>query len=768
MINFYETLGIGTSLTLPEIQEKLRSMEQVWASRVTTSEQAAEKLDQIAQAKQVFASEESRAVYDRELAGPQQPDVRAERQRKWQHWFDEAKRYMATGKPDLAKAAIDKSMAFADEEYVSAEYYLMVAKIYHANHITQSVVQENINKAIILEPENPWLYIEKGDLLGQTREYQEAANIAKASGEVHAFARADARLAQYYLSSGVYKIAKQYVDAALQVEIPPSDYLRDVSEKVQARIAEEARRRAEEEEARKKRRRDWEHWYSEAKRHLVLGEFDAAVDAVEKAESCAPKGYVNAEYYQTIARVYFSRNRHDREAHIYIDKAISMDPNNPWLYINKGDFLGSPGDYELAVEKAKAAGDSHALARAYACLANYYLNHNYLKAAERCVDAALQVENPPSEYLRDISDQVQARIDEEERRRAEEERQSDEEVQTLTAIRDSMRRRCILLFLNPPVIALANLGQEFRYSFITSQKELEDGMRVNANILNIPRTIGFIKYDPTTGMDIYTTGQTYRIDYQTSAILSPKIRLPVLARPVDPWKDFDGFFGSWTRSDGGMIECSSLTRKYSAKGLRLDNGKLILEAYDSISPFIGSKSYTMPVPGGSRSHGRRFTFAAMSYTHVVGLVSDGTVVASPYYPFDEFREDDYGQFDVSGWSNIIKVGAASYATFGLRDDGTILYTGKQSDWAKTLTSWCDVIDFIINDEFAVALTVDGRILSSGVTSDFSKWSGIVAIKKSQERRDNSFAGLRKDGVVLVWSRNQTFNVPLATDFDFTK
>ena len=53
--------------------------------------------------------------------------------------------------------------------------------------------------------------------------------------------------------------------------------------------------------------------------------------------------------------------------------------------------------------------------------------------------------------------------------------------------------------------------------------------------------------------------------------------------------------------------------------------------------------------------------------YTVGLRSDGTVVAT--------GDNDYGQCDVSGWTDIVAIHAGDRYTVGLKSDGTIVTTG---------------------------------------------------------------------------------------------
>jgi alpha-tubulin suppressor-like RCC1 family protein len=54
--------------------------------------------------------------------------------------------------------------------------------------------------------------------------------------------------------------------------------------------------------------------------------------------------------------------------------------------------------------------------------------------------------------------------------------------------------------------------------------------------------------------------------------------------------------------------------------------------------------------------------------HIVGLRSDGTVVAT--------GANGWGQCNVSGWTDIVSISAGAYNTMGLRSDGTVVAVGN--------------------------------------------------------------------------------------------
>jgi alpha-tubulin suppressor-like RCC1 family protein len=120
---------------------------------------------------------------------------------------------------------------------------------------------------------------------------------------------------------------------------------------------------------------------------------------------------------------------------------------------------------------------------------------------------------------------------------------------------------------------------------------------------------------------------------------------------------------------------------------------------------------------------------AAGYGHTVGLKSNGTVVAAGL--------NDYGQCNVGGWADIIQVAAGTYHTVGLKDDGTVVTAGPEVELAKwNLGS--GALHLIISSTAGGEVTrpgegtfpyYPGRILNLIARSEngyrFVKWAGDV-------------------------------------------
>lgn len=91
-----------------------------------------------------------------------------------------------------------------------------------------------------------------------------------------------------------------------------------------------------------------------------------------------------------------------------------------------------------------------------------------------------------------------------------------------------------------------------------------------------------------------------------------------------------------------------------------------------------------------------------SFEHLVGLKSDGTVVA--------IGDNQYGECDVYGWTDIVQVEAAYNCTYGVKSDGTVVAAGDVL-WPEVY-EWTDVKKIVVSEYGSdiVGLRNDGTLL----------------------------------------------------------
>ena len=138
-----------------------------------------------------------------------------------------------------------------------------------------------------------------------------------------------------------------------------------------------------------------------------------------------------------------------------------------------------------------------------------------------------------------------------------------------------------------------------------------------------------------------------------------------------------------------------------------------------------------------------------SLCRTVGLKSDGTVVA--------VGDNEYGQCDVSDWTDIVAVSAGGDIGFehtvGLKSDGTVMAVGYNRHGQCKVSDWTDIVAVSAGDSHTVGLKSDGTVVAVGDNQDgqcnVSKWQNIVAVYA----RGFCTVGLKSDGTVVAVGDN---------------
>ena len=167
MTNYYEELKLDKNLSLNELRENLIRLESIWTDRASTRpEKAAEMLVLINQAKKVFATDMSKAAYDRELFAPPKEETAADpnaaRKAEFEKWKKTAQDYYDRQEYDMAKTALDKALQNADEDDFA--FLQLAAQICYSNGEYHAALS-HINKALLIAPELAELYLTKATIL---------------------------------------------------------------------------------------------------------------------------------------------------------------------------------------------------------------------------------------------------------------------------------------------------------------------------------------------------------------------------------------------------------------------------------------------------------------------------------------------------------------------------------------------------------------------------------------------------------------------------
>ncbi|MBR6696273.1 MAG: TIR domain-containing protein [Oscillospiraceae bacterium] len=203
-----------------------------------------------------------------------------------------------------------------------------------------------------------------------------------------------------------------------------------------------------------------------------------------------------------------------------------------------------------------------------------------------------------------------------------------------------------------------------------------------------------------------------------------------------------GYKDSQTKYD----EAKKKLKEYYQKSIR----KSISTGYSTTA---GIKSNGTVVSVGNNEDGQRnvsgwtdIVAVSASGFHTVGLKSDGTVVATGY--------NGNGQCDVSGWTDIVAVSAGNSHTIGLKSDGTVVAVGNNKYGQCDISSWTDIVAVSASEYHTVGLKSDGTVVATGDSGygqcDVSDWTDIIAISAGGV----CTVGLKSDGTVVATRYNE--------------
>ena len=134
--------------------------------------------------------------------------------------------------------------------------------------------------------------------------------------------------------------------------------------------------------------------------------------------------------------------------------------------------------------------------------------------------------------------------------------------------------------------------------------------------------------------------------------------------------------------------------------------------------------------------------------HVLFCKPDGTVEAR--------GNNDDGQCNVEYWDHVAAVAVSDGVSFGLREDGTVLYAGSVEEYEQ-VTLWSDIVDIQATRECVVGLKKDGSVVSVAMTRTSAKEEALATAEevrnwteiKSLASRNFGIYGLTESGDVLV-------------------
>ena len=135
-----------------------------------------------------------------------------------------------------------------------------------------------------------------------------------------------------------------------------------------------------------------------------------------------------------------------------------------------------------------------------------------------------------------------------------------------------------------------------------------------------------------------------------------------------------------------------------------------------------------------------------SYSHTVGLRTDGTVVA--------VGSNSDGQCEVQAWHDIIAISAGGSHTVGLKSDYTVVAVGSNVYERSNVQDWRRIVAISAGGSHTVGLKSNGTVVAVGSNvygrSNVQDWRRIVAISADGSHT----VGLKSNGTAVAVGFNR--------------
>ena len=151
--------------------------------------------------------------------------------------------------------------------------------------------------------------------------------------------------------------------------------------------------------------------------------------------------------------------------------------------------------------------------------------------------------------------------------------------------------------------------------------------------------------------------------------------------------------------------------------------------------------------------------------HSVALKSDGTVIA--------VGSNQFGQCDVSSWTDVVYVCAGAEFTLGLRKDGTVYAVGNNDNGQLGAAEWTNIVAIAANDYNALGVTADGKLLFCGFNNYADSLGGYTvtdvyagAYQVACRLEDDTIVSSHPSAVVNVKPVSVALSTAIAVSLDW--
>ena len=153
----------------------------------------------------------------------------------------------------------------------------------------------------------------------------------------------------------------------------------------------------------------------------------------------------------------------------------------------------------------------------------------------------------------------------------------------------------------------------------------------------------------------------------------------------------------------GVFLYGNFLHQNEMKETKQDAGQLKMEEPNIYEEIIAADE-TAIVKKEQVVYRRPETMVAAGDWHIISLRDDGTVLAA--------GNNDYGQCDVNGWTDVEAVYACDSVSAGLTADGSVYLAGSET-LKEGVSSWTDITQLALSSSHILGLKKDGTVISAG-------------------------------------------------------
>ena len=134
---------------------------------------------------------------------------------------------------------------------------------------------------------------------------------------------------------------------------------------------------------------------------------------------------------------------------------------------------------------------------------------------------------------------------------------------------------------------------------------------------------------------------------------------------------------------------------------------------------------------------------------VFALRSDGTVFGKVNNHYIRSDLNAYKELDVSAWYDIAAIECGNNHVVGLKSDGTVIAAGSNNNGQCNVMGWNNVSKIYAHKNTTIAIKKDGTILATGEIKNYSELRKLKDVKEVFCNEYNEYYALLNDGTITA-------------------